>query len=316
MTPRAEISHEKRRVIARVARRATADRVESEPLLRDVFRGEISARTRVSSFRSLVWGYWKKEGRDLPWRKTRDPYKILVSEVMLQQTQVARVIDTYVEFLRAFPTVRALSQASLVDILRVWSGLGYNRRAKFLHDAAREVVLKRKGIFPLSYEDWRALPGIGDYTAKAVRVFAFNQPEVLIETNVRTVFIHYFFPHKKNIEDAQLLPLIEKALVGQDPRGWYSALMDFGAHLKQLYPNPSRRSKHHVKQSKFKGSVRQVRGAILRALAAGPSVRFDSESLLSLLSLSSQDKKRLEDALDSLLKDGLIRQRGSRWVIS
>lgn len=189
--------------------------------------------------------------------------------MMLQQTQVPRVVGKYQEFLTAFPTVSSLARAPLADVLRVWSGLGYNRRAKYLHDAAKAVVESYAGKMPEEYATLRKLPGIGDYTAKAVRVFAFNEPEVLVETNVRSVFLHHFFPRSKQVNDKLLLPLVTAALQGQDARIFYSALMDYGSHLKQMHPNPSRRSKHHVKQSEFKGSLRQMRGAILRAALTG-----------------------------------------------
>jgi A/G-specific adenine glycosylase len=249
----------------------------------------------MKGFRSTVLGYWKREGRHtLPWRKTHDPYKILISEMMLQQTQVPRVIPKYREFLKTFPTVSVLARAKLSDMLKVWSGLGYNRRAKYLHEAAK--IIAKRGSFPQDYAGLRALPGIGDYTAKAVRVFAFNEPEVLIETNVRTVFLHHFFPYAKNVPDTQLVRYIALSIHAEDPRAFYSALMDYGSHLKQLYPNPSRRSKHHVKQSKFEGSLRQVRGAILRAAAKKTDLDV----------VKREYAKQFQRALDSLVRDGLI----------
>ncbi len=224
---------------------------------------------KIKDFQKTILDHWKKEGRHaLPWRKTHDPYKILVSEVMLQQTQVDRVIPYYRAFLKKFPTVRALAQAELHDVLRLWSGLGYNRRAKYLHEAAKAIEINHKGRFPRSYDALRTLPGVGEYTARAVRTFALNQPGVFIETNIRTVFMHAFhavISKNEKTSDADLMPLITKAAEGQIPREWYWALMDYGAYLKHSGIRINSKSKHYIKQSKFQGSQRQVRGAILRA---------------------------------------------------
>jgi len=255
---------------------------------------------RIDSFRREVWDYWKKSGRHhLAWRKTRDPYKILVSEVMLQQTQVPRVEGKYREFLKAFPNVRTLEKAPLAEVLKVWSGLGYNRRAKFLHDAAKEVVLKHAGNMPRDIDALLALPGVGEYTAKAVRIFAFNEPEVLIETNIRTVFIHYFYSsvlQKTRIRDEKIVPLARAAAKKQDPREWHLALMDYGTHLKASGVRVNARSKHYTKQSKFEGSLRQVRGVILKAHTGKESLKMVRETY----------KDAYDKAFASLLKDGLI----------
>lgn len=255
----------------------------------------------LGSFRTTVLQYWKKAGRhDLPWRQTDDPYAILVSEMMLQQTQVHRVIPFYERFLKRFPTPRALAKASRAEVLAVWSGLGYNRRALFLHEAAKAMVARHEGWVPRSYEALRALPGIGEYTAKAVRVFAFDEPESLIETNVRAVFIHHFFPRGRAVSDARLMPLIAQA-VGARPREWYAALMDYGTYLKATNPNPSRRSRHHVKQAAFKGSQREVRGAILKAYLSGRPI---SE-------LEERFGPRLKPALAALEREGLVERQGN-----
>jgi A/G-specific adenine glycosylase len=254
----------------------------------------------VVAFRSVVTEYWKRSGRDhLPWRKTRDPYRILVSEMMLQQTQVERVIPYYERFLKRFPDAGTLAAAPLSQVLKLWSGLGYNRRAKYLHEAARRIhtdMLFSRGRGTLAYEDLRKLPGVGDYTAKAVRVFAWNEPEVLIETNVRAAFISHFFPRGKKVPDARLLPLISEALEGQDPRSWYAALMDYGTYLKATQPNPSRRSVHHAKQTRFEGSLREMRGAILKAVVRGedPAARDRGAD------------PRFAEALAQLKREGLL----------
>jgi len=263
----------------------------------------------MKKFRSAVIGYWKEYGRHtLPWRQTRDPYAILVSEMMLQQTQVDRVIPYFERWMKMFQTPEKLARAPLQTILREWSGLGYNRRAKFLHDATKLIVDKYGGKVPQDFAALRALPGIGEYTAKAVRVFAFNEPEILIETNIRSAFIHHFFSKKSPtmkrsystsstyVDDKQILPQIAKVIERQDPRTIYAALMDYGAHLKKTHPNPSRRSRHHVKQSKFEGSLRQVRGAILKAYARGEDVT----------GLRNPYVEKFDEAISALKKDGLL----------
>lgn len=258
----------------------------------------------------IVWKYWKTYRRDLPWRRTRDPYKIMVSEVMLQQTQVPRVIEKYKEFLKAFPSVHSLADARLADVLRVWSGLGYNRRARYLHEAAKIVVKENRGRIPKTAEELEQLPGIGHYTARAIAAFAYNTSDVFIETNIRTVFIHHFFPKKERVSDAELLPLIAQALKGQEPRAWYAALMDYGSHLKQTAGNASRKSAHHVTQKKFKGSMREARGLVLKALQnrALSEVQLQKETGLNTT--------RLHAALAGLNKDGLVRKSRTHWALA
>jgi A/G-specific adenine glycosylase len=214
---------------------------------------------------------------------------------MLQQTQVDRVIPFYTAFLKKFPTIKKLAYAPRKDVLRMWQGLGYNRRAKMLHDTAHIVCTHHNGRLPKSYEQLIALPGVGDYTAKAIRTFAYNEPEVMIETNIRAVFLHHFFPDEERVPDTQLLPYIADALKTEDPRVWYAALMDYGTHLKKHYVNPSRKSKHHTRQKPFKGSDREIRGAILRAVLRGEKV-----------ATLPFEKKRIRAQYAALKKEGLL----------
>ncbi|MEN9561551.1 MAG: hypothetical protein RIQ56_824 [Candidatus Parcubacteria bacterium] len=262
-------------------------------------------KVELSLFRDQVMNHWNEHGRHaLPWRKTLRPYKILVSEVMLQQTQVSRVLPKYRAFLRIFPTSKALSRSSLASVLKVWSGLGYNRRAKFLREAAILIEKTYGGIFPREYALLRKLPGVGDYTAKAVRVFSYNLPDVLIETNIRTVYIHHFFQNRKSrIRDEEILSIARLAADGQDPRIWHWALMDYGAHLKEQGIVMHRKSAQYAKQATFKGSVREVRGAILRSLAMSATNRETLEFLLEF------PKERFSVALQGLYEDGLIQER-------
>lgn len=191
---------------------------------------------------------------------------------MLQQTQVDRVIPYYRAFLKKFPNVRALAAAPFGSVLAAWQGLGYNRRAKMLHSAAQAIVRGHAGRVPRAYSELLSLPGVGDYTAKAVRVFAHNEPEVMIETNIQAVFIHHFFRGKTGVKDSEIESRILEALDTKNPREWYAALMDYGAHLKRTVPNPSRASARHTVQKSFKGSDREIRGAIVRAVLRGDDI--------------------------------------------
>ena len=218
-------------------------------------------------FRSLVYDFYHANRRDFPWRETFDPYEILVSEIMLQQTQTDRVIPKYEAFLRAFPDITALSAASSSDVLKLWQGLGYNRRALYLHQAAKKLMSDFQGTIPSGKESLVSLPGVGEYTASAIRVFAFEIPDIVLETNIRTVFIHHYYEDVFSVSDREIRALVDKTCDVSNPRDWYYALMDYGAYIKSILPNPNRRSVHYTKQSKFEGSDRQIRGAVLRYLS-------------------------------------------------
>lgn len=240
--------------------------------------------------------FYKTGKRKLPWRRTRDPYKILVSEIMLQQTQVERVVPYYKAFLKAFPDARALSRAPLSSVLGVWSGLGYNRRAQYLHRSAKQLAaeMPKKGemngsstpFFGISAAELQNLPGVGPYTAAAVRAFAFNEPTVFVETNIRTVFLYHLFSSRtvleEKVSDKELLPLVEAALrkSKMEPRDFYAALMDYGSYLKRQGVRVNSKSKHYAKQSKFEGSARQKRAARLRKLLARGASERELEKAL------------------------------------
>lgn len=233
----------------------------------------------------------------------------MVSEVMLQQTQVLRVIPKYKAFIRKFPTVRHLAKASLRDVLSVWSGLGYNRRAKYLHEAAKLIMNDYGGVMPRGAAQLETLPGIGTYTARAIATFAYNTPEVFIETNIRTVFIHHFSPGRKGVRDRELLPVIEEALPKRRSREWYAALMDYGAHLKVLAGNANQRSAHYTKQKRLRGSLREARGLVLKTL----SLHEYTKALL--VEKTKLDNARLTHALEQLFQEGFIQQKRGRWTI-
>lgn len=265
----------------------------------------------IQAFENTVLTHYAKHRRNtLPWRKTSDPYKILVSEIMLQQTQVERVIPYYKNFLKKFPNVEALAKSKLVEVLTLWSGLGYNRRAKYLRDAAQMVIEDHHGIFPKSYEELRKLPGVGDYTARAVRVFAFSEPDILIETNIRTVFTHHFFSGKRVVHDKELLPLLLKAAENQDPKEWHWALMDYGSYLKKSGVRLNSKSTTYTKQSKFTGSNRQLRGRLIRRLMNGPITRT------SFKTIDAKNFHAISTALSAMENEGLVEKRNKSWRIS
>jgi A/G-specific adenine glycosylase len=257
----------------------------------------------ITTFHDQVIDYYLVHGRhDLPWRQPDaagkfNPYKIMVSELMLQQTQVKRVIPKYQAFLAQFPSVEVLARAPLSDVLTAWSGLGYNRRAKFLHQAAQMVTQTFGGVFPLTQTELTQLPGIGRNTAGAVMAYAYNSPVVFIETNIRTVFIHHFFADDNNVSDKDIEALV-RASLDSEPRDWYWALMDYGSFLKQTVGNKSRLSAVYKKQSKFEGSRRQIRGQVIKQLTMAPA---NLEQLQALI-----DDERLAAVLDELIREKLI----------
>lgn len=266
----------------------------------------------IARFRRIVWSYYRKDGRhDLPWRKTADPYRILVSEVMLQQTQVERVRAYYAAWLKRFPNVRALAKAPLSDVLIAWQGLGYNRRAKMLHDAAKMIVAKHGGKMPASVAALEALPGVGPYTARAVAAFARNEDVIFIETNIRTAVLHHFFPRRKAVADAALILMLERALPRGKSREWYAALMDYGSQLKRSGVKRNAQSKHYTKQPAFGGSDRQARGAILKELANGTATET------RLLDMFGQDRRpQMKDQLAKLRAEGFVARKGSGYCLA
>lgn len=265
-------------------------------------------------FRNSVWEYYAAHGRhDLPWRQSEpngsfDPYKILVSELMLQQTQVKRVIPKFHEFLSLFPDANALAHAPLGDVLQVWSGLGYNRRAKFLWQSAQMVITAFGGEFPANQTELTKLPGVGKNTAGAIMAYAFNVPVAFVETNIATVYIHHFFTDQTNISNFDILQLVEQTMDRAQPRVWYWALMDYGTHLKQTVGNKTRASKTYTKQSPFEGSKRQVRGKVLKLLAGGAK---QTQQLIEAL-----NDPRAEAVLHDLQQEGMITLEDDRYALA
>jgi len=292
-----------------------SEKRQSEKKIFDPHGSEIFSDGRscpgIQDFQQLVLSYYKEHGRDLAWRHTSDPYQILVSEIMLQQTQVERVAVKFPEFIRAFPDFAALASASLEDILSVWQGMGYNRRAISLQKCAERVMREYQGRFPADIDTLATFPGVGRATASSIGAFAFSMPVVFIETNIRRVFIHFFFPHSPTVRDAEILPLVEQTLYRPDPRTWYWALMDLGSALKKTVINPNRRSAHYTKQSPFEGSDRKIRGIILKILLTEHSLEEDE-----LMVRLHEDSYRVARILRTLESEGFIQRKDNRYQLA
>lgn len=253
----------------------------------------------IHQFQELVWQKGRELFRDMPWRKDTRPYYVLVSELMLQQTQVDRVIPKFEAFIKTFPTIEALAEAPLSDVLIAWSGLGYNRRAKFLHEASKKIVNDYAGVFPETTGELVKLPGVGPNTAGAIAAYSFNHPAVFIETNVRTVFFFHFFEDSGQVGDAEVRGLVEAAVDQEHPREWYWALMDYGSFLKRQGVGQLDKSRHYKKQAPLKGSVREIRGLIMKELTNG-------EATVQTLQTKITVDDRFEPALNSLIAEGLV----------
>lgn len=266
------------------------------------------------SFNSVITTHFLHNGRDLPWRSPSlqlnkkgylNGYAILVSEYMLQQTQVSRVEVKYHQFLSQFPTMKSLADAPFSAVLAAWQGLGYNRRALYLHQASKVLVQHAE---PWTFELLTAQKGIGKNTAAAVIVYAYNHPMVFVETNIRTVFIHHYFKTQATVSDAEIIKLVERMLPKSNPRQWYWSLMDYGAFLKRTQKNPARKSASYRKQSPFEGSFRALRAQVLRLLIQAPKNQQQIEQEL-------QDH-RIAEVLYVLEKEGLVAKENNRFTVA
>jgi A/G-specific adenine glycosylase len=269
-----------------------------------------------SEFKKKILIYYAKNKRFFPWRETTDPYKVLVSELMLQQTQVSRVQIKYKEFLQKFPALEKLSEAKQSDVLSVWQGLGYNRRALNLKKTCSIIFKVYKGKFPKDYNQLIGLPGIGQSTAGALLNFSFNIPTPFIETNIRSVYIHFYFSKHNSVTDKELLPIIERTLDLKNPREWFFALYDYGTYLKsQLGKKKTElhtKSKHYTKQKPFKGSNREIRSKILKIFISNKNKEM---SLLNLKNEVKISEKVLSKNLNDLTDEGflLFSSKKSLW---
>jgi A/G-specific adenine glycosylase len=276
--------------------------------IRDIW--QLNRPPSIPEFRKIVLDHYRDHGRELVWRRTTDPYCILVSEIMLQQTQVERVTIKYPAFIEAFPDFPSLAGSPLSDILAVWQGMGYNRRAISLQNCARQVVEVYDGTLPQDPGVLATFPGIGRATAASICAFAFNMPVVFIETNIRRVFIHFFFLDDEPVHDADILPLVARALYQKDPRIWYWALMDLGSALKKTVPNPNRRSTQYVRQSAFEGSDREIRGRIIKEL-----ITRAGQDIEELIQSTGGDRDRVLRILGILEKEGFLTITGAGIAI-
>jgi len=266
----------------------------------------------IKLFQDIIYEYYKNFKRKFPFRENITPYNVLVSEIMLQQTQTGRVSEKFLKFIKKFPDFLSLSQAPLEEILTEWKGLGYYRRAIALRKIAEIVINDYNGKLPESIEELILFPQIGHNTASSIITFAFNKPEVFIETNIRKVFIYFFFPNKNKINDKEILPLIEKTLDRKNPRRWYYSLMDYGVMLKKKFPYLMKKSTHYRKQTPFEGSDRQLRGELLRLLINKRILSIDKVMKL----FKSIDPNRIGNILHQLESEGFIKNEGNIITIS
>jgi len=264
---------------------------------------------QAQKVQQIILGYYAANKRDMPWRATPSPYYVMVSELMLQQTQVTRVIPKFMAFIVRFPDIQNLAQASLADVIAMWNGLGYNRRAKYLWEAAKKVTDDFDGKIPSTTTELISLPGVGPNTAGAIMAYAYNQPVIFIETNIRTVIIHHFFAgsdHK--VTDAEIATVLQQIMPITNTREWYWALMDYGAYVKATAGGQLNRVHGYKKQSKFKGSRRQIRGKILTLLIDGAHNNTELAALIA--------DKRLAEVLATLSQEGLIAYKNNYWQLT
>jgi A/G-specific adenine glycosylase len=282
---------------------------------------------------SDVFNWYKHNRRSLPWRTTRNPYRILVSETMAQQTQISRVADFYSAWLKRFPTFKALAQASRADVLRQWSGLGYNNRAVRLHELAKEITNRHHGKLPRTVDELLALPGIGKYTAHAVACFAFGQTLPVVDVNIRRVLSRTLWKIHSASEmkpEREIWSVAASLLPKNKTSDWNQALMDIGSQFCTARNpkcdgcplrrdcasafSPTFASKYRtVKKSEphHNGTPRRlIRGKILKILHSGPK-RFND--LLPALSGNhdAAKKKFLRTALTLMKNDGIIELHGN-----
>jgi A/G-specific adenine glycosylase len=264
-------------------------------------------------FKATIRAFYRDNKRSFPWRETTNPYHILVSEIMLQQTQTERVVSFYNRFIRELPTFDALARCSTDHLITLWKGLGYNRRALALRATAQQVVDSYNGILPQSLEALTSLPGIGDYTAHAVTAFAYNKRALLIETNIRTVLIHHFFKECSEVSDQTLKIVLTQLLPRTNYREWYYALMDYGVHLKAQGIKAHRQSAHYTKQKPFRGSRRELRGKILGMLLNEQTKTMRIDKIVLATGKSTTE---VTAVVESLVQEGFMtKKRGGAYMM-
>jgi A/G-specific adenine glycosylase len=296
----------------------------------------VSRSTMPDGLRDAILAWYDARGRSLPFRGTSDPYAVLVSEVMAQQTQISRVAPAWTAFMATFPTIGDLASASPADVLRAWRGMGYNRRALNLWRTARLVVEEHGGRLPSDRATLERLPGIGPYTARAVAAIAFRAPIGAVDTNVRRVLNRAVGGAIDAFSTGELQQLADAAVPADRPADWTHALMDIGATFcrttrplcadcpavmacryaagESIDPSPRRT---RGSQSPFKGTSRWLRGRIIDRLREADGagwVTFDDE-------IGSHDGEVVREALRTLAGEGLLEldtadQRRARLPIS
>lgn len=264
----------------------------------------------IQTFKNQILHYYQENKRILPWRETINPYWIVLSEIMLQQTQVPRILIKFPQFIERFPSFQTLADAPLASVLLEWQGMGYNRRGKYLQEIAKRVVHEFNGEVPRDPFVLETFPGIGPATARSIVVYTYNTPELFIETNVRRVFIHHFFQDKTGIHDKEIYPLLKKTVTEENPREWYYALMDYGTFLAKHVPNPNRKSKHYTKQSRFEGSTRQVRSYALKVI-----LDMKDATLLDIVERTGFTEERIIQALEDLQHEGMIVRTDNKYHV-
>lgn len=264
------------------------------------------------AFKELILSFYSEHGRPFAWRETSEPYPILVSEVMLQQTQTSRVVPKYETFLSEWPSFSSLAEASTEALLSVWKGLGYNRRALNLRRSAR-MTEEWGWTIPNERELIESLPGVGKATSAAIRSFCFGEKSVYLETNIRRVLLTCFYPEEEEVKDKELEALLhELSLINEDMKRWYYALMDYGVLLKALFPNANKRSAHYTKQKKFENSNRQIRGQLIHLLTD-----TGSKHLLAIYDLLSHfEDERILNSLEQLQQEGFVQEKEGVYKIS
>lgn len=265
----------------------------------------------IEEFQNIIYSYFKQHGRDFPFRKNINKYNVLISEIMLQQTQTSRVSEKYLNFKKQFPDFKTLADAPLDKVLEAWQGLGYNRRAIALKKIANLIIDEHDGKLPQDIEKLKSFPQIGHNTASSILAFAFDEPVYFIETNIRRVYIYFFFPGRNDVHDDEIMPLVKGTSDDENPRKWYYALMDYGVMLKKNHKNLHKRSAHYRKQKSFSGSNRQIRGKLLKL--------FLKEKILSesqIIKKMKKDPKRLKKILSDLEKEGFIKSKDKIYQVA
>lgn len=259
----------------------------------------------LSLFRSSILDFYAHHGRRFAWRNTCDPYRILLSEVMLQQTQTSRVEPKYELFLSLWPDFSSLANAPLDELLFHWKGLGYNRRALNLRKSA--LLTEQWGwTIPPDEMAISRLPGVGKATTAALLAFSYQKKSLYLETNIRRVLLTCFYPEAEQVKDKELEKLLALLVADvEDTKSWYYALMDYGVLLKALLPNANTRSAHYTKQSAFENSNRQIRGQLIHLLAdTGPKERHQIMDILSRF-----EQERILSCLADLQKEGFVQEK-------